>query len=191
MAHRRPYLTHHEAAALLAKKRGDKSRAKLCNNTYLIALDNGDFAVRLHRTNVVTIHADGTYTLRNGGWQTVTTKDRINGYSPARLYQEKNEWWVHIPGAGAYWSDTTQRAEYSDGMRVDALGHPLDCEIQTRTIKRRKPKSEPQVTPPAEDDDGDSDATRDDDEHSCDECDRGQLEAPKFTGLRLIQGGML
>src|SRR5262249_27597834 len=55
------------------------------NNTRLIRCGD-DYAVVLHSTAVVTIHQDGTYTLRTGGWRTVTTKDRINKYSPARVY---------------------------------------------------------------------------------------------------------
>lgn len=42
-------------------------------------------AVRLHNTDVVTYHPDGTATLYTGGWMTVTTKDRINAWSPARV----------------------------------------------------------------------------------------------------------
>ena len=38
----------------------------------------------LHAVDVVTINSDGTYTLRNGGWNTVTTMERIRGYAPVR-----------------------------------------------------------------------------------------------------------
>jgi hypothetical protein len=71
-----------------------RDRRKLENNTYL-ERRGLDFAVRLHSTDVVTIHPDGTYTLRTGGWKTVTTKDRINRYSPVRISQVKFEWFVN------------------------------------------------------------------------------------------------
>lgn len=80
-------VTYSEASAMV--KRGRNGRKRLQNNTYLERRGE-DFAVRLHYTDVVTIHADGTFTLRTGGWETVTTKDRINGYGPARVYSQNS-----------------------------------------------------------------------------------------------------
>ena len=51
----------------------------------------------LHGTTVVTIHTDGTYTLRSGGYRTPTTMDRIQRYSPMTwqtLISEKGDWYV-------------------------------------------------------------------------------------------------
>jgi hypothetical protein len=76
-----------------AQDRGYGKRRLLQNNTYLVQRGE-DYAVRLHNTDVVTIHADGTYTLNTGGWETVTTKDRINGYGPARVYSHRGVWAV-------------------------------------------------------------------------------------------------
>jgi hypothetical protein len=106
------------AAELFATARSKAAGKPLENNTRLEKLDNGDYGVRLHNTIVVTIHADGTYTLRTGGWHTVTTKDRINGYSPARVFQEKGEWFVAAP-------DFTRRVPFVEGIRVDANGEPV------------------------------------------------------------------
>lgn len=110
-------LTHSAAAELFATAKDKAAGKPLQNNTRLEKLENGDFGVRLHATIVVTIHADGTYTLNSGGWQTVTTKERINGYSPARVYQEKRKWYV-FTGNG---KDAT-KTPYVDGIRVDATG---------------------------------------------------------------------
>ena len=64
---------------------------KLGNNTYLHG--SGDtYSVRYHSTDIVAIHRDGTYTLRTGGWETSTTKTRLNEYSPARVYSEGGVW---------------------------------------------------------------------------------------------------
>lgn len=62
---------------------GEKSGRPLCNNTRLIRRYVGDrfgsgIAVRLHATDVVTFHDDGRLTLWTGGWNTVTTRDRMN-----------------------------------------------------------------------------------------------------------------
>jgi hypothetical protein len=95
------------------KMRGARNgRRKLGNNTYLVERD-GDYAVRLHDTDVVTIHKDGTYTLDTGGWQTVTTKDRINAFSPARVWSDRGVW--YLGGNEKKWA-------FEDGVRVDGEG---------------------------------------------------------------------
>jgi len=82
-----------EAEAMMARSRSGHRRLQ-GRNTYLESRGPDAFAVRLHATDVVTIHRDGTYTLRTNGWFTVTTKDRINGWSPARVYSEDGTWCV-------------------------------------------------------------------------------------------------
>lgn len=74
-----------EAAAFLGPTKHDRP---LCNNTRLIRLGPSRIAVRLHSTYIVTYHADGRQTLYAAGWQTVTTKARINGFSAARVYSK-------------------------------------------------------------------------------------------------------
>lgn len=90
-------MTHNEAIMMVHGKRNAKRR-KVGNNTYASILADNSVAITLHSTDVVTIHEDGTYTLRTGGWQTVTTKDRINQYSPVRVYQRNYEWFVKLNG---------------------------------------------------------------------------------------------
>jgi len=83
-------------------------------------------AIRYHDTDVVTVSADDTYTLDSGGWRTVTTKARINEYSPARLYQQKGVWYLSTP---------TGRIPFADGMAVDSDGIPPEamakCQVDT------------------------------------------------------------
>lgn len=90
-------MNYSEAVSMVRGKRNAKRR-KVGNNTYAEILSDNSVAITLHSTDVVTIHEDGTYTLRCGGWQTVTTKDRINQYSPVRVYQRNYEWFVRING---------------------------------------------------------------------------------------------
>lgn len=73
-------MTYREADAQL-QGRCRESR-KLQNNTYLQRHPGGDIAVRLHRTDVLTFSPGGEFTLDTGGWNTVTTKDRMNTYLP-------------------------------------------------------------------------------------------------------------
>lgn len=90
-------MTHAEAISMVHGKRNAKRR-KVGNNTYAEILHDNSVGIMLHSTYVVKIHPDNTYTLQTGGWQTVTTKDRINQYSPVRVYQRNYEWFVKLNG---------------------------------------------------------------------------------------------
>ena len=87
-------MTHERAVAIVRGKSG-KARRKIGNNTIGVIHDDGSVGIILHATEVVRIHADGRYTLNTGGWQTVTTKARINQYSPVRVYARDFIWYVH------------------------------------------------------------------------------------------------
>jgi hypothetical protein len=86
---------------------GSRASKKLENNTYLEWVGHDTLGVRLHNTVVVEIHRNGRYTLNSGGWRTVTTKDRLNKYSPASVWQTRGRWTVRVDG---------EDREYADGM---------------------------------------------------------------------------
>lgn len=90
-------MNYAEAVKMVRGKR-NSNRRKIGNNTYAEILHDNSVGIMLHSTYVVKIHPDNTYTLQTGGWQTVTTKDRINQYSPVRVYQRNYEWFVKING---------------------------------------------------------------------------------------------
>lgn len=87
-------LTHKEGQRLMQSARNRAAGKPLQNNTRLFDHKDGSFGVVLHGTEVVTVHTDGTYTLRSGGYTTNTTADRIHRYSPAKQFSEKGEWYV-------------------------------------------------------------------------------------------------
>ena len=113
---------HPEPAHPLEKKRwmrkefrGQMREAqKLGNNTYLTRRPHNDdgfiYTVRLHDTDVLTQWPDGSVSVSSGGWQTVTTKARINDHlrkflpnatqSVPSVYQKKREWfwcgWTNV-----------------------------------------------------------------------------------------------
>lgn len=67
-----------------ADKRRGGARGKVAHNTtveerrYMRHSGNeSSYAVRLHSTDVVTFHPDGSIELNTGGWQTPTTRDRM------------------------------------------------------------------------------------------------------------------
>src|ERR1700722_12560336 len=66
----------------------------IANHTVRYQRPNGDTCIRLHRTDVVTRRSDGLIILTSGGWQTTTTKDRLNTYGPdgVAIFQKRGEW---------------------------------------------------------------------------------------------------
>lgn len=75
---------------------------KIANNTYLQR--RGDsIAVRLHATDILTLHPNGDIVLDTGGWTTVTTKARFNEFLPRgfSVHSEKGVWYL---SQGSFWS---------------------------------------------------------------------------------------
>jgi hypothetical protein len=98
-------MNHCEAVKMVRGKR-NAERRKVGNNTYAEILHDGSVGIMLHSTYVVKIHPDNSATLNTGGWYTSTTKDRINKYSPVRVYQKRGEWYLN------------NGTPYEDGMVV-------------------------------------------------------------------------
>lgn len=69
---------------------------KIANHTYLKRRTSTCVAVRLHATDVLTFHDDGRIHVSTGGWNTVTTKDRINSHLPDgwRVWTESEEMFI-------------------------------------------------------------------------------------------------
>jgi hypothetical protein len=91
-----------------------KESRKLANNTY--AKRRGDkIAIMYYATDVVTYYPDGRIKLDSGGWMTVSTKERLNQFSPFHVWQNKGVWYVSKnPG----WN-VIQSVPYKDGMTWD------------------------------------------------------------------------
>lgn len=88
--------TYAEAQELL----GRRDQRRISTNGLLWRINGspfGDIRLRLHGTDVVTFHADGTLTLRTGGYRTVTTKAWMNAAlrgTRFRVYQHKYQWHI-------------------------------------------------------------------------------------------------
>jgi hypothetical protein len=94
----------YKEAVMMVKGKTSASRRKIGNNTYATIQPDGSVAIRLHSTDVVTIYPDDAVKVNSGGWRTSTTKDRINKYSPVKVYQKNHQW---------YFDDGS---EFEDGM---------------------------------------------------------------------------
>lgn len=113
-------MTHTQAVAKIRGKR-NKMERKLGNNTTGRINADGSVGIVFHKTEVVTIHTDGTYTLRTGGWKTYTTRSRIEEYAPVRISGkcqtrswDSGEWTVRPTHGEWDWS-----MPFTDGMRVN------------------------------------------------------------------------
>jgi hypothetical protein len=86
----------------------DTKPKKLARNTYSYTHKDGSYRVRLHVTDIYIKHLDGFEILDHGVFQTVTTKDRINRFTPYTIHQAKGIWTVYGPtGSGivAAWDE--------------------------------------------------------------------------------------
>ena len=70
--------SYDEAARFL----GDAGKRKLALNTYVRRVTSRSIAVVLYTTNVVIYYDDGTFSVSNGGWPTITTSSRISQFTP-------------------------------------------------------------------------------------------------------------
>lgn len=77
-----------------AQKMYENSRKrKLTNNTYLEKNDDGSYAIRLHKTQIIKLYP-GKTVLNSGGYRTVTTKARLNEFTMFDVIQNKGIWYV-------------------------------------------------------------------------------------------------
>lgn len=86
------------------------SDRRLTNNTYRVTVD-GEPGVKFHATVIIRRVREDVYALDSGGWQTSTTKQRLNALLPGgvTISQRNFDWTVH-----------TRRGDipFSDGMHV-------------------------------------------------------------------------
>jgi hypothetical protein len=116
--------TYKEAADYLGKK---VSRP-LENNTRIERRDESTIAVKLHDTDIVKYHADGSITVTSGGWHTLTTKDRINKYAGLRIWQANSVWYIN------------QNLIFTDNGKIDAKGKFIGFEKYTENEAKSQRK---------------------------------------------------
>jgi hypothetical protein len=111
---------------LLSNTKDVKNSKFVDNNTLSIEYNNGTKAIRLHNTDVVTMK-DNNFILNSGGWRTPTTKDRINKYSPASVWQTNGQWFV----SGSL---------FYDGITINKEGKVISKVMQSDENKVNKMK---------------------------------------------------
>ena len=95
----------------------DASWRTIGHNTVVHRLSDGSIAILYHSTNVVVYHQDGRIVFRTGGWYSVTTKVRLNEYSPCRIWSDRGEWSIDLYLGNGRAGDS---ARFEDGVTLGA-----------------------------------------------------------------------
>lgn len=90
-------------------------------NTLKIEYKNGNKAIRLHDTDIITF-AGKDIILNSGGWRTRTTKERINDNSPACIVQFNGVWYLSS-NKRVYPQNSKECTPFYDGCVIDAAGN--------------------------------------------------------------------
>lgn len=113
------------------------------------------YAVKLHRTDIITIYPDDVQKLFCNGWETRTTRDRWNAYGAANVMVKNGIQYVKIPSEylderhtreGSsyidYYNNPETRVVYSENMLVNSDGRPfkMDSEEHISDLERHKKK---------------------------------------------------
>ena len=93
---------------------GGRDSRRLGHNTFVDRLAEDIYGVRYHSTYVVRYFPNGRIGLDSGGWQTVTTAQRLNACSPFSVSFSETY--------GGVWSPNGDGAGFRDGMRSDPGG---------------------------------------------------------------------
>jgi hypothetical protein len=139
--------SYEQAQKFLAGGRNKLSR-KSENNTW-IEQRGENIAVRLHNTDVVLYKPDGGFVLDTGGWHSVTTKDRINGYAPhgVKVYSNDGIWSVYgtppVKEGERYtdWANRSALCDFADGLEFDKEGKPVNPPASLRLQEKALQKA--------------------------------------------------
>lgn len=107
---------------------GIVSSKKVEHNTYEVNFENGDRAIRFHKTTIVTFHPDGSFTLNSGGFHTQTTSERIRRYAKnVRLMSERGIWYVSFrkDEKDYQWPPKEKFTAFYDGITFSKRGKVL------------------------------------------------------------------
>jgi hypothetical protein len=92
------------------KKAGVKS-IKAAPNTFYFDNEDGTYSLVLHN-NTIVVYSKDKFQLFNRGWNTKTTKDRINKFTPFQCFSENFEWYVQFLNA----KGDFEKSEFFEGM---------------------------------------------------------------------------
>ena len=74
---------------------GNSETKKLAHNTYIVKRENC-VAVTYHGNTIILVNPDNSAIIRNAGYETVTTKARLNQFTPNGVTIWQNDWTWYI-----------------------------------------------------------------------------------------------
>lgn len=83
---------------------------------------SGDhLTIWMNKTAIMEYYPDGSVELKTGGWQTSTTKLRLNEYIPKpwRIYQDKGVWWLSNIN---YYTKEGNKYMFAEGITIHPDG---------------------------------------------------------------------
>lgn len=127
-----------QADQILSETRGAGrgQRRMLARNTYLTRRSDTRIAVRLHQTDIVIFHERGVIEVYTGGWNTMTTRERINRYLPSgyAVWTDKRVAYL----SRRPWDSEGFRYPLTEGVMIDpSRGAIIDGPEQTPEADRR------------------------------------------------------
>lgn len=118
----------------------EMDKRKVGNNTWLIRGDER-VHVKLHQTHILTFTPDNRVILNSGGWETATTKDRMNAFLGWNtVFSNRGDWQVSVrfwlPAKGEYNRGGYVEATvpFYSGMALDVRTHELVEHPDTKFI---------------------------------------------------------
>lgn len=79
-----------------AKFLNKKDKRKIGNNTELVKHERY-FTIDLHFNSIVYIYSDDSIMLSTGGFWSKTTRERLNHFSPYKIFQQMGNWFIKTP----------------------------------------------------------------------------------------------
>jgi hypothetical protein len=59
--------------------------------------ENRPIVMKLHGNEIIRWYPDGTIAISDGGYASVTTKQRLNQFTNARVFQKNHDWYYRAP----------------------------------------------------------------------------------------------
>lgn len=109
---------------LLGRDADKAAKSRLvARNTVEWTDSEGVRRIRLHDTDILTFLPRGGFTVNTGGWNTSTTRARINEFLPAgfRVYTERGQPWLYI-GDSNPWHGEGRRVPFRQRVTVGPRG---------------------------------------------------------------------
>ncbi len=111
----------------LDEELGSKNIKKIGYETVIRRIDDFTIGVKYHATDILKVDPTNIVTLSNGGWDTPTTKDRLNQFLNClnvRIYQKKGTWYI-VGDNGTF--------EFQNGIEVHPGGYVVIPKGKSRT----------------------------------------------------------